>query len=107
MRVIDHPPQGNSDWSGTAPDPSTSKAPYKVYNIGNSNPVRLLDFIKAIETAVKKTATKNMLPIQPGDVPATWADVTDLVEDLGYQPDTPIEEGVNRFVTWYREFYGV
>jgi UDP-glucuronate 4-epimerase len=107
VRVIDHPPQGNSDWSGKAPDPSTSKAPYKVYNIGNSNPVRLLDFIKAIETALKKKATKNMLPIQPGDVPATWADVTDLVDDLGYQPDTPIQEGVNRFVTWYREFYRV
>ena len=107
VRVIDHPPQGNPDWSGKAPDPSCSKAPYKIYNIGNSSPVQLLDFIGAIEAALKKTATKNMLPIQPGDVPATWADVTDLVEDLGYQPDTPIQEGVNRFVAWYREFYGV
>jgi UDP-glucuronate 4-epimerase len=106
IRVIDHPPQGNRHWTGTAPDPSCSRAPYKIYNIGNSAPVELMDFIEAIETTLGKTAKKNMLPIQPGDVPATWADVSDLVEDLGYQPSTPIQEGVERFIAWYRDFYG-
>jgi UDP-glucuronate 4-epimerase len=105
-RVIDHPPRGSESWSGAKPDPSCSRAPYKVYNIGNSAPVKLLDFITAIEKALGKKADKKMLPIQPGDVPATWADVTDLIEDLDYQPATPIEEGVRRFVDWYLEFYG-
>lgn len=105
VRVIDHPPAGNPDWTGASPDPSCSKAPYKVYNIGNSSPVKLMDFIEAIETALGKQAEKNMMPIQPGDVPATWADVTDLVEDLDYQPDTSIQEGVNRFIAWYKDFY--
>ena len=107
IRVIDNPPKGREDWSGTKPDPSCSKAPYKVYNIGNSSPVLLMDFIAAIENAIGKKAEKNMLPLQPGDVPATWADVTDLVEDLGYKPDTSIEEGVGKFVKWYREFYNI
>ena len=107
IRVIDNPPRGNPKWSGADPDPSCSKAPYKVYNIGNSSPVLLMDFIAAIEKAVGKSAEKNMMPIQAGDVPATWADVTDLVEDLGYKPDTPIEEGVGKFVEWYREFYRI
>ena len=107
IRVIDHPPKGNLDWSGKTPDPSCSKAPYKIYNIGNSNPVELMDFIKAIEKALGKQAQKNMMPLQPGDVPATWADVKDLVEDLDYQPATTVAEGVERFIAWYREFYGV
>ncbi|MCF7954990.1 MAG: NAD-dependent epimerase [Phycisphaerae bacterium] len=107
IRVIDNPPNGNPDWSGAKPDPSCSKAPYKVYNIGNSSPVLLMDFIAAIENAIGKKAEKNMMPLQPGDVPATWADVTDLVEDLGYKPDTSIEEGVGKFVKWYREFYNI
>jgi len=94
-------------WSGRNPDPSTSTGPYKVYNIGNSSPVQLMDFIEAIEKALGKKAQKNMLPIQPGDVPATWADVADLVEDLGYRPDTPVQEGIERFTKWYREFYAV
>ncbi|OQY03287.1 MAG: NAD-dependent epimerase [Planctomycetales bacterium 4572_13] len=106
IRVIDHPPAGRSDWSGKTPDPSCSKAPYKIYNIGNSNPVELMDFIKAIEQALGKEAQKNMMPLQPGDVPATWADVSDLVEDLGYKPATSIADGVQRFIAWYREFYG-
>ncbi|MDH4201431.1 MAG: NAD-dependent epimerase [Phycisphaerae bacterium] len=105
VRVIDHPPQGRPDWSGKTPDPSCSKAPYKIYNIGNSSPVELMDFIEAIEKALGKKAQKNMLPIQPGDVPATWADVSDLVEDLKYQPNTSIQVGVERFIAWYREFY--
>jgi UDP-glucuronate 4-epimerase len=107
IRVIDHPPAGNPDWTGQAPDPSCSKAPYKIYNIGNSSPVKLMDFIEAIEQALGKTAQKNMLPIQPGDVPATWADVSDLVDDLDYQPATSIQDGVGRFIAWYKEFYRV
>jgi len=106
VRVIDSPPRGNPAWSGKTPDPSSSRAPYKVYNIGNSNPVQLLDFIEAIEKALGKKAKKNMLPIQPGDVPATWADVTDLENDLHYKPATCVQEGINRFVAWYRDFYG-
>jgi len=105
IRVIDHTPQGNPQWTGSKPDPSSSKAPYKVYNIGNSSPVELMDFIEAIEKALGKKAKKNMLPIQPGDVPATWAEVSDLVEDLDYQPNTPIQDGIERFITWYKEFY--
>jgi UDP-glucuronate 4-epimerase len=107
MRVIDNPPKGNSDWSGKNPDPSSSKAPYKVYNIGNSNPVQLMEFIEAIEKSLGKKAKKNMLPIQPGDVPATWAEVSDLVRDMNYKPDTSIEVGIAKFVEWYREFYKV
>ena len=107
VRVIDHVPQGNPDWTGKSPDPSCSKAPYKVYNIGNSSPVKLMDFIEAIEKALGKQAQKNMMPIQPGDVPVTWADVSDLVEDLGYQPNTSIADGVNRFIAWYKEFYRI
>jgi UDP-glucuronate 4-epimerase len=107
VRVIDNPPKGNPGWDPMSPDPGSAKAPYKVYNIGNSKPVELLDFIEAIEKAAGKKAQKNMLPIQPGDVPATWADTTDLERDLGYKPDTPIQTGVNRFVEWYRDFYKV
>jgi UDP-glucuronate 4-epimerase len=107
VRVIDHIPIGNPNWTGQAPDPSSSKAPYKIYNIGNSSPVKLMDFISAIEKALGKEAQKNMLPIQPGDVPATWADVNDLVEDLGYKPGTSIQEGVNRFIAWYKAYFQV
>lgn len=107
VRVIDHPPQGNPDWNGADPDPAGSPAPYKIYNIGNQNPVELMDFIHAIEEALGKKAKKNMLPIQPGDVPATYADVQDLVDDLGYKPDTPVREGIRKFVEWYRMYYKV
>jgi len=105
VRVIDNPPTGRADWDGAAPDPGSSRAPYKVYNIGNSSPVELMDFIAAIEKKLNITAEKNFLPLQPGDVPATWADTTDLERDLGYRPATPIEEGVSKFIDWYREFY--
>jgi UDP-glucuronate 4-epimerase len=104
IRVIDNPPSGNPTWTGKHPDPGTSVAPYKVYNIGNSKPVKLLDFIEAIEDALGKKAIKNFLPLQPGDVPATWADVSDLVSDLDYQPNTDIRVGVKRFVEWYSLF---
>ena len=107
VRVIDTPPQGNTSWSGKTPDPSCSRAPYKVYNIGNSTPVRLLDFVEAIEKALGQTAEKNLMPMQPGDVPATWADVSDLIEDLDYKPNTSIQTGIERFVSWYRSFYNV
>ena len=107
MRIIDRPPQGNPAWNGMTPDPASSTAPYKVYNIGNSSPVRLLDFIEALEDELGKKARKNMLPLQPGDVEATWADVDDLAADTGYRPATPIQEGIKKFVTWYKDFYKV
>ncbi len=107
VRVIDHPPTPDECWSGRRPNPASSKAPYRVYNIGNGSPVELMDFIHAIEKALGKEAKKNLLPIQPGDVPATWADTSALEKDLGYKPSTPIEYGVEQFVKWYRSFYGV
>jgi len=105
VRVIDSPPAGTPGWSGKQPDPGTSVAPYRVYNIGNSKPVKLLDFIEAIEDALGRKAIKNLLPLQPGDVPATWADVSDLESDLGYKPNTDIKVGVRRFVEWYRGYF--
>jgi UDP-glucuronate 4-epimerase len=105
VKVLDRPPQGNAGWTGDAPDPSSSRAPYKIYNIGNNAPIALMDFIEAIEAALGRTTKKNFLPMQPGDVPATWADVDDLAEDFGYAPDVPIEEGVKRFVEWYLGFH--
>ena len=105
IRVIDNPPLPNPNWSALDSDPSTSKAPYKIYNIGNSNPVKLMDFIEAIENELGIKAEKNLLPMQPGDVPATWADVSDLVTNLDYKPDTSIKLGIKNFVSWYREFY--
>lgn len=107
IRVIDNPAKADETWNGTTGRASTSSAPYKVYNIGNQNPVKLMDFITAIENKLGKTIKKNMLPIQPGDVPATFANVDDLVEDLGYKPATSIQEGVDRFVDWYLDFFKV
>ena len=107
VRVVDRIPTPNPDWSGERPDPGTSSAPYRLYNIGNHNAVKLMDFIAAIEKALGKEAKKNFLPLQPGDVPATYADVTDLTADVGFEPNTPIDEGIRRFVAWYRDFYGV
>ena len=107
VRVMDHLPQGNAEWSGDHPDPATSRAPWRVYNIGNNQPVELMRYIEVIEDCLGKKAEKNLLPMQPGDVPDTYADVTALTEDVGYKPDTPIEEGVKRFVEWYRSYYKV
>jgi UDP-glucuronate 4-epimerase len=107
VRVIDRPPASNSTWSSEHPDPSSSTAPYKIYNIGNSSPVRLMDFIEAIEEELGTPARKNLLPLQPGDVPATWADVDDLTDDLGYKPRTPVTDGIKKFIAWYRDFYSV
>jgi UDP-glucuronate 4-epimerase len=107
VRTLDRPATPNPDWSGAAPDSSTSAAPYRLYNIGNHQPVELLRLIEVLETCLGRTAEKNFLPMQPGDVPATCADVDDLVRDIGFAPNTPIEEGVRRFVEWYRGYYGV
>ncbi len=107
VRVANHPAQPYSGWDGHHPDPSVSPAPYRIYNIGNSKPVKLLDFIEAIEQKTGKTAVKNLLPIQPGDVRRTYADVSALRNDLGYNPSTTVQEGVGRFIDWYRDFYGV
>jgi len=107
IRVNDNPPKGNPGWDGMNPDPSSSTAPYKIYNIGNNNPVKLMDFIEALEKKIGKTAKKNMLPIQAGDVPSTYADVSDLMSDFGYKPETTIQEGINNFVDWYVEFFKI
>ena len=107
IRVLDNTAQPNPDWNGDAPDSGTSYAPFRIYNIGNNSPVELLDYIKAIEKAVGKEAKKNMLPLQPGDVPATYANVDDLINDVGFKPETSVEEGVQRFVDWYRDYYKV
>lgn len=89
------------------PDPATSQAPYRIYNIGNDRPVELLRYIEVLEECLGRTATKNFLPLQPGDVPATQADMDNLARDFGYQPRTTVEKGVARFVEWYRAYYGV
>jgi UDP-glucuronate 4-epimerase len=105
VRTMDHTAESNSEWDAATPDPGTSKAPYRLYNIGNQQPVELMDYIGAVEKALGKKAEKNLLPLQPGDVPDTWADTTDLANDVGYQPATPVDVGVKNFVDWYLEFY--
>ncbi len=107
VRTLDRVATPNPDWSGDDPDTGTSYAPYRLYNIGNNQPVELLRFIEIIEECIGKKAQKNLLPLQPGDVPATYADVDDLKRDVGFKPDTPIEEGIARFVDWYRDYYKV
>lgn len=107
VKVLDNPSGGNPDWSSKAPDPSSSVSPYKIYNIGNNSPVKLMDFIEAIENSLGKKAVKNFLPMQQGDVPATWADVSDLVRDLGYAPSVDVREGVKRFVEWYKSYFNI
>ncbi|HTP64556.1 MAG TPA: NAD-dependent epimerase [Geobacteraceae bacterium] len=104
-RVIERIPTADGKWSGNSPDPGTSYAPYRIYNIGNNNPVELLDFIETLERCLGKKAEKNLLPIQAGDVPATCADVEDLMRDVGFRPATPIAEGIKNFVEWYRDYY--
>jgi len=106
-RVVGQVPAGNAGWNGSDPDPGTSYAPYRIYNIGNNNPVELLHFIEVLERALGREARKNLLPMQAGDVPATYADVDDLMRDVGFRPATSIEEGIGKFVDWYRAYYGV
>ena len=105
IRVAARPAQPNPLWSGAAPDPGSSFAPWRVYNIGNHSPVELLHFIRTIEQKLGRKAQLNLLPLQPGDVPATCADVADLMQDVGFQPATPIETGISRFIDWYRDYY--
>ena len=107
VRTSDNTATPNDKWDPADPDPGTSQAPYRIYNIGNQQPVELMDYIGAIEESLGRTAEKNLLPMQDGDVPDTWADTTDLANDVGYQPGTPVAVGVKNFVDWYLNFYGV
>ena len=107
VRVMHHVPQSNTDWKQSNSDVSASSAPYKIYNIGNNAPVKLTKFIEAIENELGKKAIKELLPLQPGDVPATYADVSDLVRDVGYKPNTSVEEGVKNFINWYKKYYNI
>ena len=107
IRVLDKPAQANPEWDGGDPDTATSRAPYRLYNIGNNQPVELLHYIHTLEDCLGKKAEMDLLPLQPGDVPDTYADVADLVSDMGYKPDTSVEQGIANFVEWYREYYKV
>ena len=107
VRVLDRPAKGNPKWKGSEPDSGTSLAPWRLYNIGNNSPVELLDYIKAVEDALGIKADMEMLPLQPGDVPYTYADVDDLVQDIDYKPAMNIKQGVRNFVEWYREYYNI
>lgn len=107
IRTLDETAAPDPDWSSDSPDPGTSYTPYRIYNIGSNNPVRLTSFIHLIEKALGKKAIQNKLPLQPGDVPETWADVEDLMDDLNFRPTTSVEDGVHNFVQWYRDYYGV
>jgi UDP-glucuronate 4-epimerase len=105
QRVINRVPEPNPRWDSNTPDSATSYAPYKLYNIGNNNPVELMKYIEVIENCLGRKAQKNLLPLQAGDVPATYADVDDLIKDVGFKPSTPVEEGIRKFVEWYRDYY--
>lgn len=105
VRVMDKIPQPNPRWDKKNPDPGSSYAPYKLYNIGNNNPVELISFIEILETSIGKKAKINMLPMQQGDIPLTYANVDDLMNDVGFKPSTPLDEGIEKFVKWYKGFY--
>jgi len=107
VRLIGRPPQGRADWDGNAPDPGSSRAPWKIYNIGNNHPEDLTYVISLLEKEFGRTAIKDMLPMQPGDVEATYADVADLERDVGFRPATSIEDGIARFAKWYRDYHGI
>jgi UDP-glucuronate 4-epimerase len=107
IRVLDKPAQPNPEWDSSHPDTATSKAPYRLYNIGNNSPVELMHYIETLEKCLGMEAKKDLLPLQPGDVPDTYADVEDLVADMGYKPATSVEDGVANFVAWYRDYYKV
>jgi len=107
LRALDQPAQPDPDWNGHKPNPATSKAPWRLYNIGSNNPIELGHFIETIEKALGKKAKKEFLPLQPGDVPDTYADVESLVKEIGYQPKTTLEEGISQFVAWYKNYYGI
>jgi UDP-glucuronate 4-epimerase len=105
VRVLDHPAQADPAWDSANPNPASSRAPYRMYNIGNNQPVELLEYIATLERAIGKPALKNLLPMQPGDVQDTWADIDDLQRDFGYRPNTPLEQGIALLVAWYKEYY--
>lgn len=105
IRVLDRPPQPNLEWRGDNPDPATSKAPWRVYNIGNNQPVELMHYIEVLEENLGKKAEKNLLPLQPGDVPDTYADVQDLMNDTGFKPQTTVEQGIANFAEWFKDYY--
>jgi UDP-glucuronate 4-epimerase len=106
LRLIDHPPASDPRWNGLEPDPGASFAPYRIYNIGNNKPVQLLEFISVIEECLQVKARKEFLPMQPGDVPMTCADIQDIARDFGFHPATPLRQGISSFVAWYRQYYG-
>ncbi len=105
IRILDRPAPGSLGWNSDQPDPGTSKAPWRVYNIGNNTPVELMDYIAALEKALGKKAGMELLPLQSGDVPDTYANVDDLVEQFHYKPTTTVEDGIHRFVAWYRDYF--
>ena len=105
IRVLDRPSPPNPEWNGESPDSATSKAPWRIYNIGNNNPIDLMDYIETLEKAIGKTAEKEFLPLQPGDIPETYGDISDLVEQFHYKPLTTVKEGVTKFVNWYKKYY--
>jgi UDP-glucuronate 4-epimerase len=105
IRLIDRAPQPDPVWSGARPDPASSSAPWRIYNIGNNNPEQLMHVVAVLERALGRSAVKELLPMEPGDVPATFADVDDLMRDVGFRPSTSIEDGVARFVQWYRDYH--
>jgi UDP-glucuronate 4-epimerase len=105
VRLVDHVPAANPHWSGAAPDPGSSAAPWRVYNIGNNNPVELLEVVRLLEDAIGMKAKRELAPMQPGDVPATYADVDDLMREVGFKPATPIKDGIERFIKWYRDYH--
>jgi UDP-glucuronate 4-epimerase len=105
VRLVEHVPTGNPQWSGEAPDPGSSVAPWRVYNIGNNNPVELLEVVRLLEDAIGMKAKRELAPMQPGDVPATYADVDDLIREVGFKPAMPIKDGIERFIKWYRDYH--
>lgn len=107
IRTLDKVVEPNSEWNGDEPDSATSQSPYRLYNIGSNNPIELMRYIEVLEECLGRKAEKNLLPLQPGDVPATYADVDALIEDVGYKPATPLEKGIATFVEWYRDYYQV
>jgi UDP-glucuronate 4-epimerase len=107
VRMVDQPALSNPQWDGERPDPATSNAPYRIYNIGNNRPVKLAEFIQQIERATGRKAVQRMLPMQPGDVLSTFANIDDLQRDFGFSPSTTIDQGVERFVEWYRQYHRI
>ena len=104
-RLVNKPATPNPEWTGAVPDPSSSSAPYKIYNIGNNSPVRLMEFVEAIENKLGKVAKQNYIDLQPGDVPETYTNINDLYRDIEFKPQTTIQDGVDKFIDWYLEYY--